>query len=212
MTHSVTAFPNGKWKQNCYIVSDNLTGQALLIDPGSEAQQIQQLIANQALEPIAILNTHAHYDHIGAVAPLMAHYAIPFYLHRGDDKLLKQANLYKILFESKAPVIIPQATHDLSQQGEPLKISGFEVSVHFTPGHTQGSTCLQIGSDLFSGDTLLPGSLGRTDLPGGDKRLLAASVESLRTLPLTTKVWPGHGRPFALATLWEKLDRVGENP
>lgn len=211
MTHSVTAFPNGKWKQNCYIVSDNQTGQALLIDPGSEAQQIQQLILDRALAPIAILNTHAHYDHIGAVAPLMAHFAIPFYLNRGDEKLLKQANLYKILFESKAPVVIPQATHDLTQQAAPVKIGDFEVSVHFTPGHTQGSTCLQIGSDLFSGDTLLPGGLGRTDLPGGDKSLLAASVESLRALPHSTMVWPGHGRPFELASLWEKLACDGAN-
>lgn len=209
MTHSVSAFPNGKWKQNCYIVSDNQTGQALLIDPGSEAHQIQQLILDQVLEPIAILNTHAHYDHIGAVAPLMGRYAIPFYLHRGDANLLKQANLYKILFESKAPVIIPQVTHDLSQQAEPFKIGAFVVYVFYTPGHTKGSTCLQIGSDLFSGDTLLPGALGRTDLPGGDKKLLATSVEFLRTLPNSTMVWPGHGKPFELASLWEKLGGNG---
>lgn len=209
--HSVTTFPNGKWKQNCYVVSDDHTGQALLIDPGSEAQQIQQLILDRELAPIAILNTHAHYDHIGAVAPLMSYYGIPFYLHGGDEKLLKQANLYKILFESKSPVIIPDATHDLSKQGGSVKIGGFEVAVLFTPGHTQGSTCLKIGTDLFSGDTLLPGGLGRTDLPGGDKRLLASSVELLRTLPHTTMVWPGHGRSFTLATFWEKLACNGAN-
>jgi glyoxylase-like metal-dependent hydrolase (beta-lactamase superfamily II) len=209
MTHTITAFPNGKWKQNCYIVSDDDTGQALLIDPGSQAQEIQDLISLRAHTPVAILNTHAHYDHIGAVAALMAQYAIPFYLHRGDDKLLKQANLYKILFESKAPVTIPQATHDLSQLAVPAQIGGFKVSVLFTPGHTQGSTCLQIGADLFSGDTLLPGGPGRTDLPGGDKKMLTASVNSLRNLPGTITVRPGHGRPFALASLWEKLSRDG---
>jgi hydroxyacylglutathione hydrolase len=211
MTHSVTVFPNGKWKQNCYIVSDNETAQAILIDPGSDAPQIQQLISDQGLTPIAILNTHAHYDHIGAIASLMAHYCIPFYLHSRDYKLLKQANLYKILFESKSPVIIPVATYDLAQEAAPLRLGEFEVTVHFTPGHTQGSTCLQIGSDLFSGDTLLPGSLGRTDLPGGDKRMLAASVESLRNLPDTTLVWPGHGRPFSLVTLWNKMACDGVN-
>jgi glyoxylase-like metal-dependent hydrolase (beta-lactamase superfamily II) len=209
MTHTVTALPNGKWKQNCYIVSDDATGFALLIDPGSNAEAIRNRVAHHRLTPVAILNTHAHYDHIGAVAVLMAHYSVPFYLHQADVKLLKQANVYKMIFDSKESIIIPEPTGDLALHEAGLPIGGFEISVLFTPGHTKGSTCLQVGTDLFSGDTLLPGALGRTDLPGGDKSNLAQSVELLRRLPEEITVWPGHGKSFALASLWRKLAQAG---
>lgn len=209
MTYSVTVLPNGKWKQNCYVVSDDATGVALLIDPGSDAPMIQQQLSHHALTPVAILNTHGHFDHIGAVAELMAHYKIPFYLDPADSKLVKQANLYKFLFDSKESVVIPEPTHELSPQNARLQVGDFEVSVLCTPGHTKGSTCLQIGTDLFSGDTLLPNGPGRTDLPGGDKVTLAQSVELLRRLPDATTVWPGHGRSFSLGSLWEKLAQTG---
>lgn len=209
MTHSVTVLPNGKWKQNCYLVSGDATGLALVIDPGSDAPFIQQQLLHHTLKPVAILNTHAHYDHIGAVAALMAHYKIPFYLNSADVKLMKQANLYKFLFDSKESVVIPEPTHELSPQEAKLQVGGFNVSVLCTPGHTKGSTCLQIGADLFSGDTLLPNGPGRTDLPGGDKVALAQSVELLRKLPDATMVWPGHGRSFSLGSLWEKLAHAG---
>lgn len=209
MTHTIRALPNGKWKQNCYLVSDDTTGLALVIDPGSDAPFIQQQLLHHTLTPVAILNTHAHYDHIGAVAALMLHYKIPFYLNSADVKLLKQANLYKFLFDSKESVVIPEPTHELSPQEAMLQVGGFEVSVLCTPGHTKGSTCLQIGTDLFSGDTLLPNGPGRTDLPGGDKVALAQSVELLRRLPDATTVWPGHGRSFSLESLWEKLAQAG---
>jgi len=209
MTHTVTTFQNGKWQQNCYLVSDNATGFTLVIDPGSDAPSIQQRLAHHSLTPVAILNTHAHYDHIGGVAALMAHYQIAFYLNAADVKLMKQANLYKILFDSKESVVIPEPTHDLSPHEAKLQLGGFEITVLCTPGHTAGSTCLQIGTDLFSGDTLLPSGPGRTDLPGGDKAALAQSIELLGHLPNTTMVWPGHGRPFTLGSLWAKLAQTG---
>ncbi len=209
MTQTVTALPNGTWKQNCYIISSNATGLALLIDPGSDAPSIQHQLSLRSLTPVAILNTHAHYDHIGAVAAMMATYKIPFYLHYSDLKLLKQANIYKILFESKESVTIPEATHDLSQHVAPMQIGEFEISVLFTPGHTKGSTCLQIGNNLFSGDTLLPGGPGRTDLPGGDKAALVRSIELLRALPGDITVWPGHGKSFPLNTIWDKVGTCG---
>ena len=209
MTHTITVIPNGKWRQNCYVVSDDAMGLALLIDPGSDAPMIQQQLSHQALKPVAILNTHGHFDHIGAVAALMAHYKIPFYLNPGDFKLLKQANLYKFLFESKDCIVIPEPTKELLPQDANLQVGSFKVSILFTPGHTKGSTCLQIDNDLFSGDTLLPNGPGRTDLPGGDKAALAQSVELLRKLPDASMVWPGHGRPFNLGSLWEKLAQSG---
>ena len=209
MTHTVRVLPNGKWRQNCYLVSDDAKGLALVIDPGSDASFIQQQLSHHMLTPVAILNTHAHYDHIGAVAPLMQHYKIPFYLNAADVKLMKQANIYKFLFDSKESVVIPDPTRELSQQEAVLQVGDFEVSVLPTPGHTKGSICLQIGVDLFSGDTLLPGGPGRTDLPGGDKVALAQSVARLRRLPDSITVWPGHGRSFSLGSLWEKLAHAG---
>lgn len=209
MTHSVTVLTNGKWKQNCYVVSDDATGLALLIDPGSDAPMIQRHISQHNLSPVAILNTHGHFDHIGAVAALMAQYKIPFYLNPYDFKLMKQANLYKFIFECNDCIEIPEPSKELLQQDAKLQLGSFELSILYTPGHTKGSTCLQIDNDIFSGDTLLPNGLGRTDLPGGDKAALAKSVELLRKLPDALMVWPGHGRSFTLGSLWEKLAQAG---
>jgi glyoxylase-like metal-dependent hydrolase (beta-lactamase superfamily II) len=209
MTYSVIPIPNGKWKQNCYLVADNSTGLSLVIDPGSDAHSIRLQLLHHSLTPVVILNTHAHYDHIGAVADLMESYKVPFFLNQADVKLMKQANIYKFLFDSKESVVIPENSHHLSDDGGILKFAGFDVSVFCTPGHTKGSTCLKIGTNLFSGDTLLPNGLGRTDLPGGDKFALAQSVDLLRSLPFETKVWPGHGHSFSLGSLWEKLSQAG---
>ena len=209
MRYTVTTIPNGKWKQNCYAVSADATRAALLIDPGSDAPLIEHVLAKHGLMPVAIVNTHAHYDHVGAVDRLMSKYKIPFYLHCADQKLLKQANLYKLLFDSRDSIVIPQPTHELTTLEPRIQLSEFEVNILFTPGHTQGSCCLLIDGDLFSGDTLLSNGQGRTDLPGGNKTSMLNSVELLRELPPTTTVWPGHGRSFALGSVWEKLDSTG---
>ncbi len=209
MTIEVIAIPNGKWKQNCYVLFAEGSRGALLIDPGSDVPLIEAQFEQHGLIPVAILNTHAHYDHIGAVAPLMAKYHIPFYLHYGDLKLLKQANLYKLLFDSRESVVVPEPTHELSPLETRVQIDEFEVQVLCTPGHTKGSCCLQIEKNLFTGDTLLSNGPGRTDLPGGEKAALTRSIELLRTLPEDITVWPGHGRSFSLGSGWDKQRPAG---
>lgn len=199
----VTTFVNGKWRQNCYLIS-NAQRQALIIDPGSDPEAISLLISELGVQPVAILNTHAHYDHIGAVSGLQHKYEIPFYLHGQDKKLLQQANLYKILFESKSSVSIPPFGEDFAKGSEVLRVAGFYVRVIHTPGHTAGSVCLLIGTDLFGGDTLMPNGPGRTDLPGGDKVKLKDSLQKLRELPEDHLVYPGHGKPFTLQEFWKK--------
>ena len=211
MTNLIRTLPNGKWRQNCYFVFDDNSRLSLIIDPGSDAPFIQGELSKLELTPIAIVNTHAHYDHIGAVASLMDYYKIPFYLNSADAKLMKQANIYKFLFESSESVIIPEATHELATEKAILQLDDFKLSILCTPGHTNGSTCLKIGTDLFSGDTILSSGPGRTDLPGGDKVALAKSLDVLRNLPDETKVWPGHGKSFRLGCLWKKLDQEEGN-
>jgi glyoxylase-like metal-dependent hydrolase (beta-lactamase superfamily II) len=203
---NVSTFTNGKWRQNCYVIV-NADGKALIVDPGSDGEGLVALIDTLGVTPVAIVNTHAHYDHIGAVAALQEKFGIPFYLHGDDAKLMKQANIYKILFESKTSIKVPEFDRNLAELGgDELVLEGFVVRVVRTPGHTPGSTCLIVDNNLFSGDTLLPGGPGRTDLPGGDKNKLALTLESLRQLDAGYLVHPGHGKPFTLGEFWSKFD------
>ena len=195
----VTTFVNGRWRQNCYLVA-NTEGDALIIDPGSGAPEIAALAEKDGLRPLAILNTHAHYDHVGAVAELMDRYAAPFYLHGADGQLLKRANLYRMLFESRDPVRIPAVSYDIATLPADFTVGPFRLSWLSTPGHTDGSVCLRIDEFLFSGDTLMRGAVGRTDLPGGDRGRILASLRILMNLPGETVVFGGHGPSTTVAT------------
>ena len=206
-TFQITALPNGQWRQNCYVLSGD-GAQAVVIDPGSDAQMIQKHLDDNQLEPIAILNTHAHYDHIGAVADLVDRYQIPFYLHAGDEKILKQANLYKILFESRKSVRIPAGFKDLASLPSTLKINHFSFEVLHSPGHTPGGVCFLFSQSLFSGDTLMPNGPGRTDLPGGDEQALNRSIDNFRNLSSQTIIYPGHGKPLSLEKFWGLTSHV----
>jgi hydroxyacylglutathione hydrolase len=205
MTVAVQRIVSGRWKQNGYVLA-NPEGEALIIDPGSDQDAFETALAEQALRPLAIVNTHGHFDHIGAVAALVERYGIPFWLHRADWPLLRQANFYKTLFDSAESIAIPTATGDLADTGAALAIGGFSVEWLATPGHTRGSVCLRIGACLFSGDTMLPWGSGRTDLPGACPGEMAASFRHVCGLPVDLQIYPGHGRPFRLG---DRLDRFG---
>jgi hydroxyacylglutathione hydrolase len=196
-TLRVACFKNGAWKQNCYVVANHLD-DALLIDPGSDLEGICSLISSLKVNPVAILNTHAHYDHIGAVSGLIRRYNIPFYLHADDKKLLKQANLYRVLFGSKVSIEIPSFDHDFSEASGFLNIKNFFIKVIDTPGHTDGSVCLAIGKNLFTGDTLISKKPGRADLPGGNKVKLNESLLKFDDFSGDHVVYAGHGAPFYL--------------
>ncbi len=206
MKLSIQAISNGPWKQNCYVVADVDTKKSFIVDPGSEAKKIQKFIDEEGLDPIAIVNTHGHFDHVGAVDSLMKTYQIPFFLSGDDAKLLKQANIYKILFEVKEPITIPQITTSIGVKDRKLSVGPFEIIVIATPGHTKGSVCLIIENEMFSGDTIFSNQLGRTDLPGGSSESLLKSADVLRDLDGSLNVWPGHGKSFTLKDLWANLD------
>ena len=206
MKLSVQAISNGPWRQNCYVVADVDTRNSLIVDPGSEPEKIRKFIDEEGLNPIAIVNTHGHFDHVGAVACLMKIYRIPFYLSEEDAMLLKQANIYKILFEAKEAIAIPQITTSIGVEERKISVGPFEIIVIATPGHTKGSVCLIIEDEMFSGDTIFSNQLGRTDLPGGSAECLLKSADVLRDLDGSINVWPGHGKSFTLQSLWANLD------
>ena len=197
---------NGRWRENCYIVA-NGTG-VLIVDPGSQVEDIAAQVDAIGLGVAGIVNTHAHYDHIGAVAPLQERYDAPFYLHGADGPLLKRANLYRMLFESRDAVKVPAISHDIATLPATFAIGPFSVSWIATPGHTDGSVCLLIGNVLFSGDTLMHNTIGRTDLPGGNRERLLASVRKLMDLPGETVVYGGHGPRTTLAAEFAPGSRV----
>ena len=189
---NIKQIPNGKWKENCYVVS-NVKNNALIIDPGSDEKNIINFIKDNNLIVGAILNTHAHYDHVGAIKKLKDEFSIPLFLHSKDEKLLKTANLYAKLFDGIGPITIPTVDYYFDQIDTQDFVAYFSIKVLFTPGHTWGSVCLLIGDCLFTGDTLLNGKIGRIDLPGGDKQALNKSLQIISKLSKQTNIYPGHG-------------------
>ncbi len=201
----VETFTNGIYRENAYIVGDG--GDALIVDPGSDAEGIAEVVGAQDLAPQAIICTHAHFDHVGAVAELMARYDIPFYLHRADEALLKRMNLYKMVIDPGEALKVPEITHDLTDVTE-LNVASFDIEVMPSPGHTPGGVCFRIGNELFTGDTVLPAGVGRIDLPGGDGAALENSVAMLNSLPRDLRAHPGHGASMALGDLLDNLQDV----
>lgn len=204
MSVRVTTFVNGPWRQNCHIVSDQ-AGQAILIDPGSDSDGICDLLKTLSVRPIAILNTHAHFDHIGAVADQADKFEIDFYLHARDEPLLRRANLYRLAFGGKADIRIPDGYTELNEN-QNISLNGFEIEVLHTPGHTPGGVSFLIDEFLFTGDTLLKNGPGRVDLPGGNPSDLDASIALLCQCPENSRVYAGHGKDFPLSAFVETND------
>lgn len=191
--------PTGAWRENCYIVA-RPSGDALVVDPGAETEEILGRIREKGLRVHAIVSTHGHYDHVGAVAALKERLQVPFLMHSKDLKLLKAANLYRKAFEGREPVAIPDVDRVLDDVSTDLEIGPFRIEIIHTPGHTSGSVCLRVERNIFSGDTLFSRKIGRTDLPGGDSPALASSLRLLSGLPRYLRVYPGHGCETTIGT------------
>ena len=189
---TVKSIITGTVKENCYIVS-NSNNDCIIIDPGSNASQIIDNIKSSKLNALAVLNTHGHYDHIGAVAELKKHFQIPFWIHSEDTKLVKSANLYMKVFHGDTMIQVPEIDKFIDKTESPLLIGELSVQIIATPGHTKGSVCFLIDNYLFTGDTLFKGAIGRVDFPGGSQKQLNASLKILADLPHHLIVCPGHG-------------------
>jgi hydroxyacylglutathione hydrolase len=172
------------------------------VDPGGVFQQIVDFIENSESKLIAILGTHAHYDHIGEVSRLKEHFSVPYYLHSKDKKLLRRANLYCKMFEGDHPIPIPTVDGYFDELERVILYGSFSIEVRCTPGHTPGSVSFYIDGHLFVGDILFHNRIGRTDLPGGDPKALHKSLKQLSTLPHGTIVWPGHGSVTTIGDLF----------
>ncbi len=188
----------GPFFKNGFVVGCERTREAVLIDPGDEVDDLLSVAKQQALSVKAILLTHAHVDHVSGVGRAKRALGVPIYLHRDDLFLYEQAPAHGALFGLQ---VEPPPPVDVFYDGKgPIAFGDYEAFVHHTPGHCPGGVCLQIGrkgepgADLFVGDTLFAGSIGRTDLPGGNFDVLLRSItEVLYSFGDAARVYPGHG-------------------
>ena len=182
----VYTLPLGAYQTNCYVVHAESETRCIVIDPGYEAGNILSFLEKKGLSLEAILLTHGHFDHVGAVRDLVALTDCHVYLHTADTAMPPQMTAGPLYY-----------THSL-QSGEILSLCGLEIGVFHTPGHTPGSVCLTCENVMFSGDTLFEGSCGRTDI-GGSWPQIQTSLARLATLDTDYIVYPGHGGSTNLA-------------
>ena len=191
----VETFPVGMLGCNCAVVADAATGEALVIDPGDEADRILDLLSRNHLRAVGLLHTHAHFDHVGASGLLAKETGAPILLH-GDDvplyaALREQGRMFGI------PVPEPSPVGRTITDGERIACGSGSLEVMHTPGHSPGSVCFRLHGDrpvLFSGDTLFRRGIGRTDLFGGSwDQILSSLTCRILPLPGDLAVLPGHG-------------------
>ena len=183
-------FTVGAFQENCYLVRPDRAEKALLIDPGDEAERLQAAMSELGVEPEAILLTHTHIDHIGAVAPIARATGVPVYCPRAELTILAQPD--RFFPPAWGSVEAWEADQPLDG-GERLQLAGLDIDVVSTPGHSPGHVTYAIDGALFSGDVLFQNSIGRTDLPGADHATLMASIAGLlERFDDDTTVHPGH--------------------
>lgn len=185
-------FEVGSFMSNCYIIGCEETSEAAVIDPGAEPEAILSELGKNNLKLKYIINTHGHVDHIGANAEVKKSIEAPILIHKEDAGLLEdpQGNLSMYV---GGKLTLPPA-EQLLEEGDEISIGNIKLKVIHTPGHTQGGISLKADNEVFTGDSLFAGSIGRTDLPGGNHGQLIKSIKE-KLLPLGDDVivYPGHG-------------------
>ena len=179
----VKTLPVGQLETNCYIVSNENTLECVVIDPGDEANTILNYLEDNKLKCVAILLTHGHFDHVGAVDTVAEETGATVYMHELDDA--KLGRMYMMRY------YLPENGKHL-KDGDVLELAGLQFHIMETPGHTLGGVTIRCEDALFTGDTLFKGSCGRTDLPGGDMMTQLDSIKRICELPGDYEVYPGH--------------------
>lgn len=176
---------------NCYILKDEESGEALVVDPGTYNKRLEALLKEEGITKLRyILLTHGHFDHISGVGDLQAAFGGEVVIHKADESCLysKDESL-----ASKFHFSQNKARADIVLcGGEELDFGGYKISVIHTPGHTKGSVCYTVADMMFSGDTLFKGTVGRTDFPGGSYEEMMDSMKKLGSLESNFNVYPGH--------------------
>lgn len=213
----IAGFPAGPWGTNCYVVATGRDSECVVIDPGKDSTDgVAQVVREHHLKPVAVLVTHGHVDHMWCVAPVAGTYDATAWIHPSDRHLLtdpmagmsreSRAMLGGSLLGGGHEFAEPDAVEELAD-GRTLSLAGLRFHVDHTPGHTEGSVTFRspylqedVSEIMFSGDLLFAGSIGRTDLPGGDHPTMLRSLrEKVLTLPDDIVVLPGHGEQTSIA-------------
>jgi hydroxyacylglutathione hydrolase len=181
----------GAFQENCYLVADPEARRAILVDPGAEAEQLVAMVRASAVTLEAIWLTHAHIDHIGAIASIKRLWDVPVYLHPADrplyDRGAMQAAAYGLPFDQ------PPAPERELAEGDTLTVGALRFDVLHVPGHAPGHVAFVGEGHMLGGDLLFAGSIGRTDLPLSDPERMVESLERVAALPDAMIVYPGHG-------------------
>jgi hydroxyacylglutathione hydrolase len=179
----------GDMEENCYLVADERTRNAIIIDPGDDYDRIKKIIEQNQLTPKFIVNTHGHADHIGADDK----FGLPVYIHKLDAQCLTDSGRNLSHFVG-APFTLNLSSVKTVENGDFIKLDSLSLEVIHTPGHTPGGICLKADDLIFTGDTLFFGGIGRTDFPGASEQELLASIrDRLLNFADQTAIYPGHG-------------------
>jgi glyoxylase-like metal-dependent hydrolase (beta-lactamase superfamily II) len=190
---NIIQIPNGVFAENCYLVMDEETGECAIVDPGEEAGLILHKLQATGAKPVAIWLTHAHLDHVLGVPRVAAETGAPVWLHPADRALYDAVPEQAAWFGLAGPSRLPAPDRPFAH-GDTLQVGASSFEVRHTPGHSPGSVCLVAPGIALGGDVLFAGSIGRTDLPGGDFETLIGSIErELLPLPDDTILYSGHG-------------------
>ena len=179
----IKTLPVGQLETNCYIVSNENTLECVVIDPGDEANRILDYIEDNKLKCVAILLTHGHFDHVGAVDEVAESTGATVYMHELDDAKVSSRFMMSYRLPENGVYL---------KDGDVLNLAGLEFHIMATPGHTLGGVTIRCEDALFTGDTLFKGSCGRVDLPGGDLNTIMESIRFICQLPGDYEVYPGH--------------------
>lgn len=187
----VRAVPVGAFQENAYVLVDEQSGDAVLVDPGEEGERLLRTVASLGGTLRAIWLTHAHLDHVGGIAAIKREADVPIHLHAADRALYENAAQQAMMFGLRLDP--PPAPERELAEGDTLRCGSLDFAVWHTPGHSPGHVCIHGHGVAFVGDCLFAGSIGRTDLPLSSPSALAQSLDRLATMPDDTVVYAGHG-------------------